>query len=130
MTQYSHIFYSALQPLRCFTLRCNHRATITMLYHSALQPPRRVTLRCTNRAATTALCHFVLHQLCCDHHSVLSTRQNMILLHSILILPPTLDKMDFSWRLLLWGSIHLPDGFAASISGARAASDEPCWQNG
>ena len=55
----------------------------------------------------------------------------MLLLYSILlILPPTLDKMDFSWRLLLWGSIHFPDGFAASTGGVRAASDEPCWQNG
>ena len=120
MTQYSHIYSSALQPPRYIILHCNHRATITALYHSALQPPRRVTLRCTNRAATTTLCHFVLHQLRCDHHSVLSTRQNMLLLYSILlILPPTLDKMDFLRRLLLWGSIHFLDGFAASTTSGK-----------
>ena len=60
MTQYSHIYSSALQPMRCLTLHCNHCATSLCTATTALQPPRCLTLHCNHRtaslyAATTAL---------------------------------------------------------------------------
>ena len=83
MTQYSHIYSSALQPPRYITLHCNHRAATTALSHPALQPLRCIILRCNHRvasfyAATTALHHSTLQPprciiLRCNHHAATTT---------------------------------------------------------